>query len=427
TIKSIDDPIPEIYYWVMYSIAIGKWTEDKDKQALEIMEECREFFKKDENFISEIKSAEILARIYYSLNEKEKLEQLVKEIMMNKRSFDSYSKPLLARYHAMLGKLMIKSSNIELAEVHFFTSSELFNKFGYSGNYVYDYVSELSFLARIYAIKGKQSELQQTLQTIKRIIFTEGYKEKIYQGFLTALTGSLSITQLYFSFLKGKKELNLSLLMDENKKILRDFFFSPEMQVQLLAYSGIKVNELTFFKKKVNLEVYPFLRNFIDFLIEINDPTSLHSEEKIKRAQQFLTEKDVVPSKNEEIFMDLLLAKFCFTSKKFESFKNIIRKYKDSLETITNPCIQILAKSLYLIHEYFMDKDIEKAMNGFDLLIKECEKSIFQRVCEEIKLFKQALAEEDRNSLSNLHLKALLFHDFLHSVFWKQEQVKIEV
>ncbi|MHA1406945.1 MAG: hypothetical protein ACTSSG_06150, partial [Candidatus Heimdallarchaeaceae archaeon] len=37
TIKSIDDPIPEIYYWVMYSIAIGKWTEDKDKQALEIM------------------------------------------------------------------------------------------------------------------------------------------------------------------------------------------------------------------------------------------------------------------------------------------------------------------------------------------------------------------------------------------------------
>lgn len=413
-LNNIKKPNPIISHWIKYSYAVGEWTENRNTEAANYLEECLFFFRQEQHFSSEINTATIIADIYSKTNQNEKLFDIVQEIMGNDNLFEYYPKQVLGRFHFLLGKMFLSKHDMLLAEMHIFTSTGLFKRFGYDLNYIYDYLSGLSILARIYATSRKINEVSVIVSELKDIIDNNNLEEKLSRSFVNSLIGSLAITQFYLSF-HTKERREISYERDIKNSILRyqGFILLPEMITELLIYSNIKTENLESLKTE-NIS-YPFLRRVIDFLYELNNPETLNLTDRMKKASKIMKiEQDKIEtSKLEIIFGDLTLAKLYLSVGRYLEFKKIMKKYLFKTEMIHNNSLRYWAKSMEIIHNFLNGERSEKSVEKLTEIVDECESKSMKRIARDVKAFRLMLLQKDISANHSQIFQRLSFLDLI--------------
>ncbi|MBY9002131.1 MAG: hypothetical protein KGD64_14520 [Candidatus Heimdallarchaeota archaeon] len=412
--NSLEKPNLTILNWIKYSFAVGEWTEEKKPASVDILEDCMIYFRKREHYSSEIQAATIIADIYSKTNQNDKLVNIVQEIMGDDNLFQYYPKEVLGRFHFYLGLMFLTKADIELAEMHLFSSTQLFKRFGLRSNYIYDYLLGLSILARIYATTGQLVKVHEILSELKAIVDEGDLSERISKQFVNSLLSSITITQFYVTF--HRRENHSEDFQDQLKYLLlkyQQFLLLPEMLTELMVYSGIEIDELNELKKeRVSSE---FLKKVINFLIELQNPKESNTEKRIKNASKILnlSNENSVRDGFGRIFGDLILAKLYLSIGKYEEFKNVMKRYIFKTERITHISLQFLAQSMEIIYKFLQGDKAEKAIDKLTNIITQCENRGMKRVCNEVKALRQMLIQKNMNIYHKQIFSSISYQDIV--------------
>ncbi|MCK4252954.1 MAG: hypothetical protein KAX32_00700, partial [Candidatus Heimdallarchaeota archaeon] len=413
-IDSLENPDIMVSNWIKYSYAVGEWTEERNLSSAKMLEDCMIFFRKREHYSSEINAATFLANIYSKTNQKDELFNIVQEIMGNDILFQYYPKYVLGRFHHLLGLMFLSRGDKELAEMHLFSSTQLFKRFSHTSNYIYDYLSGLSILARIYATSGKLDRVHDILTELKEIVDEGDLYQKLSKQFVNSLVSSITITQFYMSFHR-RNNYNLDFRGEVRNLLLRyqNFILLPEMLTELMVYSGIEIEELSNLKK----EKLPnnFLKRVIDFLLALQNPDVSSTEERIKNASIILdiSPGNTVKEEFGRIFGDMILSKLYLSSGRYEKFKSTMKKYIFKTDKITNISLRIMAESMEAIYKFLQSDKAEKAIERLSEIISECEEKNLTRMGDEVKAFRQMLIQKNMNFYHKQIFSDLSYQDLI--------------
>ena len=411
TMDSIRNPEPVYYYWVKYSFAIGEWTEDQNPSAADMIKECRDFFRRKNFYISEIKATTLLSRMYFSLGLDDELQNLVQELMIDEELFDYYPKTNLARYNLLLGQIALNSSDKIMAEMYLFTSTQLFQKFGYEGENAYDYLSGLSFLSRIYATAGKVREVYNNLDELKRIL--SNLKMTIPKRFINTLIGSFTLSYFYVSSHKRQEFLTEQESVQNRTRSAKQLMLHPEMLNQLMVYSGFKKDEMKKTKEQDSKGSYLFFKKVVDFLLELENPKTINFNTRIKNAIRILVieEKSDVLTNFEKTFSELMIARLYLSMGKNNEFKKIMKNYLGKESQYENVTLNVWIRLLNAIFGYLQDDNREKALSKIEEISWFClDKKLTRLHNESISLYNLFL-KENYMSYSKHLFENLMFHD----------------
>ncbi len=413
-IDSLTNPDSMILHWIKYSYAVGEWTEDRNPASAVMLEECMLFFREREHYTSEINAVTFLANIYSRTNQKDKLFDIVQEIMGNDYLFQYYPKHVLGRFHYYLGLMFLTRGDRELAEMHLFSSTQLFKRFSHTSNYIYDYLSGLSILARIYATSGKLDRVHEILTNLKAIVSEEDLFQKLSKQFVTSLLSSITITQFYMTFHR-RNDYNIDFQGEVKDLLLRyqNLILLPEMLSELMVYSGIEIEELTDLKKEKLTN--NFLKQVIDFLLALQNPDVSSTEQRIKNATKILDlpSKSIIREGYGRIFGDMILLKLYLSTGKYEEFKKIMKKYLYNTNKIQNISLRILAESMEAIYKFLQGDKAENAIKRLSEIISECEKNNLTRMRKEAEAFRQMIIQKDMNYIHKQIFSDLSFQDIV--------------
>jgi hypothetical protein len=397
-IDSLEKPDIMVSTWIRYSYAVGEWTEERNLSSAKMLEDCMIFFRKREHYSSEINAATFLANIYSKTNQKDELFNIVQEIMGNDGLFQYYPKHILGRFHYLLGSMFLSRGDKELAEMHLFSSTQLYKRFSHTSNHIYDYLSGLSILARIYATSGKLDRVHDILTELKEIVDEGDLYQKLSKQFVNSLVSSITITQFYMSFHK-RNNYNLDFQGEVRNLLLKyqNFILLPEMLTELMVYSGIEIEELSDLK----IEKLPnnFLKSVIDFLLALQNPDVSSTDERIKNASKILdlSPENAVKGEFGRIFSDMILSKLYLSSGRYEEFKTTMKKYVFKTDKITNISLRIMAESMEAIYKFLQSDKTEKSIERLSEIILECEEKSLTRMGREVKAFRQMLVQKRMN------------------------------
>ena len=413
-IDSLNKPDLMILNWIKYSYAVGEWTEEKNPASAVMLEECLLFFREREHYTSEINAVSILANIYSKTNQNVKLFDIVQEIMGNDNLFHYYPKHVLGRFHYQLGLIFLSRGDKELAEMHLFSSTQLFKRFNHTSNHIYDYLSGLSILARIYATSGKLDMVYDILTNLKEIVNEEDLFQKLSKQFVNSLISSITITQFYMTFHK-RNNYNVDFQKEVKNLLLRyqNFILLPEMLTELMVYSGIEIEELADLKKEKLSN--NFLKQVIDFLLTLQNPDVCSTEQRIKNATKILglPSESIVSEGYGRIFADMILLKLYLSTGRYEEFKIAMKKYLYRIDKIENVSLRIITESMEAIYKFLQGNKAENAIERLSEIISECEEKNLARMCKEVKAFRQMIIQKDMNSYHKQIFYALSYQDIV--------------
>ncbi|NPD88783.1 MAG: hypothetical protein HGN29_08655 [Asgard group archaeon] len=412
---SIGNPEPVYYYWVKYSFAIGEWTENQNPLAADMIKKCRDFFRRKSFYMSEIKASSLLSRIYFRLGLDDDLQNLVQELMVNEELFDYYPKTSLARFNLLLGQIALDSSDKIMGEMYIFTSTQLFQKFGYEGEYVYDYLCGLSYLTRIYSSTGKFREVYNILEELKRVL--SNLKMTIPKRFINKLIGSFTFSYFYVSSHKGQ-EINANEESAQyRKKSAKQLMLHPEMLKQLMVYSGLTKDELKQTKELDDKDSYRFFKKVINFLLELENPKIRNFNTRIMNAIRILAieEKSEALDSFEKTFSELIIARLYLSMGKNEEFKKIMKNYLGKESQYENTTLNVWIKLLNVIFSYLQDDNREKALTKIEEIGWFCLDNKLSRLHKESISIYNLFLKENYMTYSNHMFENLMFHDIFIS------------
>ncbi|MHA2308368.1 MAG: hypothetical protein ACXABJ_03740 [Candidatus Heimdallarchaeaceae archaeon] len=412
---SIRNPEPIYYYWVKYSFAIGEWTEDQNPSAAEMIKECRDFFRRKSFYMSEIKATTLLSRIYFKLGMDYELQNLVQELMVDEDLFDYYPKTSLARYNLLLGQIALNSSDKTMAEMYFFTSTQLFRKFGNEGEFVYDYLSGLSYLSRIYATEGKIRDVYTILEELKKVL--SNLKLTIPRRFINTLIGSFTLSYFYVSSHKGHEALTEQESIQNRTKSAKQLILHPEVLNQLMVYSGFKIDEMKKTKEQDNKDSYLFFKKVVDFLLELENPKTVNFNARIKNAIRILSieEESVVLTSFEKTFSELIIARLYLSMGKNTEFKKIMKNYLGKESQYENVTLNVWIKLLNTIFVFLQDDNREKALTKIEKISWFCLDNKLSRLHKESLTLYNLFLKKNYESYSKHMFENLMFHDIFAS------------
>ena len=417
------NPEPIYYYWVKYSFAIGEWTEEQNPLAVEMIRECRDFFRRKSFYMSEIKATAVLSCIYFRLGMDAELQNLVQELMVNEELFDYYPKTSLARFNLLLGQISLNSADKTMAEMYFFTSTQLFQKFGYEGEYVYDYLSGLSYLSRIYSTTGKMKEVYSLLIELREVL--SNLKKTIPLRFVNSLIGSFTFSYFYASSYRSQDIAIDAETSINPTKSAKQLILHPEMLNHLLVYSGFKKEDEKKIDEQKSKDTYHFFKSVIDFLIELENPKIRNFDSRIKSAVKILAVnvKTSELSSFERTFSDLILARLYLSMGKTDDFKKIIKNYLGKESQYENITINVWLKLLIAIFHYLQDKNREKVLIELEKISWFCLDNKLTRLHKESISLYNLFLKENYMSYSKHLFENLMFQD----IFISTRSLRMEI
>ncbi len=413
-IDSLESPDLMVSNWIRYSYAVGEWTESRNPSSAKMLEDCMLFFRSREHYSSEINAVTLLANIYSKTNQNDELFNIVQEIMGNDSLFKYYPKHVLGRFHFLLGQMFLSRGDKELAEMHLFSSTQLFKRFGHTSNHIYDSLSGLSILARIYATSGKLDKVHDILTELKKIVDEGDLYQKLSKQFVNSLVSSITITQFYMTFHK-RNNYTIDFQVDVKSLLLKyqNFILLPEMLTELMVYSGIEIDELIDLKKEKLSN--NFLKRVIDFLLALQNPDVTSTDQRIKNASKILdlSSKNIVREGFGRIFSDMILSKLYLSSGRYEEFKTTMKKYIFKTDKITNISLRIMAQSMEAIYKFLQSDKAEKAIERLSVIISECEEKNLTRMGKEVKIFRQMIIQKNMNFYHKQIFSDLSYQDLV--------------
>ncbi|MCK5304577.1 MAG: hypothetical protein KAJ72_04955 [Candidatus Heimdallarchaeota archaeon] len=310
--------------------------------------------------------------------------------------------------------MFLSGGDKELAEMHLFSSTQLYKKFSHISNHIYDYLSGLSILARIYATSGKLDRVHEILTDLKEIVDEGDLYQKLSKQFVNTLISSITITQFYVSF-QRRSAYNIDFPGEVRNLLLRyqNFILLPEMLTELIVYSGIETEELADLKKEKLSD--NFLKKVIDFLLALQNPDVTSTEQRINNASKILDFSSESISRDGfgRIFIDMILSKLYLSSGRYEEFKTAMKKYIFKTNKISNISLRIMAESMEAIYKFLHNKRADKAIERLSEIISECEKKNLTRMGNEVKAFRQMIIQKDMNYYHKQMFSDLSFQDIV--------------
>ncbi|MCK4878312.1 MAG: hypothetical protein KAT03_12055, partial [Candidatus Heimdallarchaeota archaeon] len=313
------------------------------------------------------------------------------------------------------GQIALNSSDKIMAEMYLFTSTQLFQKFGYEGEYIYDYLSGLSYLFRIYATAGKVREVYYILEELKRVL--SNLKMTIPRRFINTLIGSFTLSYFYISSYKRHESLSVQESVQRRTKSAKQLMLHPEMLNQLLVYSGFKEDEIEKTKEQVGKDSYLFFKKVINFLLELENPKNKNFNTRIKNAIRILAieEKSNVLTCFEKTFSELMIARLYLSMGKSDEFKKIMKNYLGKESQYENVILNVWIRLLNAIFVYLQGNNREKALTTIEEISWFCLDKKLSRLHKESIALYNLFLKENYMSYSKHLFENLMFQDIFVS------------
>ena len=92
-----------IHHFILYSYAVEKWLEERDTKSSDILEECADYFFQNGFYRSLVQTLGILLIIYQRTQNSEKVLEISKGLLGNKRVYEKLPKDVQACTHYVAG------------------------------------------------------------------------------------------------------------------------------------------------------------------------------------------------------------------------------------------------------------------------------------------------------------------------------------
>ncbi len=360
-----------------YSFAVEIWLSKREPIAPSILEECANYFYKNNFYRSFVQSLSLLVLIYQQTQNKEKSIQLVRRIIQNKNVLHKMPLEIQAIIDYFIGVNHRLNLNINEAK-HYFLKSQNNLRGKYKKSVYLGYF--LRCQAHLTACYALQGELELALNQMKEV------EELIEESVTTRNLDSFSKKQIEHDFnlikfyihsrLQNFQTEDLSELIQVILENIKKQHSDPIFFSEFILNTNFSEDQLERIKN-LNNPSTKRVQHIITFLIE----KITHSEEiQVVELIQALKNRTVEERMTfvEKAFADLLAAQEYYKLNRFAEIYPLLRKYENQLHRIEVLELRIFMEAFIQVGAFNNGDPLGPALQY--MAIKKCREYGFSRL-----------------------------------------------
>ncbi|MHA1345043.1 MAG: hypothetical protein ACTSVO_00635 [Candidatus Heimdallarchaeaceae archaeon] len=378
-IKSSNNLDEYIHNVTRYSYAIEIWLEDYDFKSCEIFEECVSYFIKVGNYKGLFHSLGYLSIIYLHMQRRNKAIKIAQRILSIKLNLEILPNDLQVIAYFFLGVSFKLQCSLSQAKTFFLKAKQIFeqNKMIKSTYYV----PTLSHLLVITALQGNLNASYKEIAQIEKSLEINAYRSNLTKFNENQIKHTFNLTKFYIysrtaASEKIKDQKLISIILKGCKLYYSDFVMLSEF---------ILVTDIHSEKLRKMLLINNYSINRIKHIVEfkLEKQKSLSKISKEQKAQNCITilKNRIETGTNsfvEHVYVDLLIARQLFSSKRYAEISPLLKKYQKRLHKIDVLEMRIFMEAFIQVGAYKNGDPLGPALQY--MAIKKCRLYGFSRL-----------------------------------------------
>ncbi len=244
-LNEIQQPDEFIYHFINYSYALEEWLENRNPNAIEILESCVDYFYENNLYHSLAMSLGALIIIYQQTQNKENSISQTKKIIINHDLLDDMPVEIKSIIHYFIGVSHKLNFNLKEAEEQLSKAQDILKPIYKTSIYSGYYITTLSHLSAIYALQGKLELACNKMLEIEDLLQEDLAKQNIDVYNRKQIIHTLNLTKFYIQSrfqrfqMKDVKALILNIMMNlkryySNTMMLSEFLVNASLEIEQL-------------------------------------------------------------------------------------------------------------------------------------------------------------------------------------------------
>jgi len=380
-ISKVEKPDKYIYYFILYSYANQIWLESHSLEAVELLEECANYFKDSGFYRSLTQTLGILMLIYEKIQNYDRASDMASELMKNKKTFSFLPEDVKAfsYYFAALGQLY--HFQLSKSENNFEKTLKILENSYHNNLYYYYYVNSFSHLSEIKALVGELDEALEIIAKTGKFMKDEHLSGNLDDFTLKQSSHRFNLTKFYvYTRVYGYKLTTLQDLIEQIYDGIKKFYSNRIMLSEFLLDAELSYNQLLELKKIDNISVKR-VHHIIDFILEQTRPDNRYtSKERFENSINILLNRSTISDELlvEQAFVDCLIAQQLFKFNQYQAIYDLLRPYKEQLDLIEVAELKVYLNGLFQYADYKRGNPVAAAYQY--VAIKHCRCQGFSRL-----------------------------------------------
>jgi tetratricopeptide (TPR) repeat protein len=380
-LNEIQQPDEFIYCFINYSYALEEWLNNRNPNAIEILESCVDYFYKNYLYHSLAMSLGALTIIYQQTQNKERSMSQIKKIVINHDFLDNMPEEIKSIIHYFVGVSHKLNFNLKEAEEHLSKAQDILKPIYKISIYSGYYVTTLSHLAAIYALQGKLELAHSKMLEVEDLLKEDLAKQNMNRYNRKQIIHTFNLTKFYIQSRSQRFQIeDVKALILNTKKNLRKYYSNAIMLSEFLISTELKIEELIEIKNLHNSSTKR-VNHIIDFLIEKLKIKKEHASDcQVLKYVNTLKRRPVEERMTnvEKAFADLLAAQEYYKISRFSDIYPLLKKYKKQLHRIEVLEIRIFMEAFIQVGAFKNGDPLGPALQY--MAIKKCRQYGFSRL-----------------------------------------------
>jgi len=370
------------YYICTYSFAVNDWFEHHDSRNTNKLEDCSDYFLKEEYYRSLAQSLGILCLIYLKNNDHENAVKTSKRILQNRNLMDKLSLDIKSIVYYLTGVGQILQSNLKNAEVFFNESLMIFENIKDSSLYYnYYYSRSIAHIATIQALAGNWDSAYRNMKRIENLLEYDSITKNFDEHSAKQIPHTLNLIKFYiYSRLQIFETSKYEELIDSIYMNLEKKHSNPILLIEYIINANLDEKRLKNLSKS-DSENLKRIKHIIDYeILKRKSLLSSQSSGLSKSCIQILENRKRRKGETylEEAFTDLLIAKELFLDRQYEKIHTSLKKYKYRLSGLEVLEFRIFMEAFIQVGSFKSGDPLGPALQY--MAIKKCRQYGFSRL-----------------------------------------------
>ncbi|MBY8999582.1 MAG: hypothetical protein KGD64_01585 [Candidatus Heimdallarchaeota archaeon] len=339
--KEIIDNLKECenynYYFVIYSFAMDRWLEKHDTSVISLLEDCIQYYYKNNFHRSLAQTFSFLSIIYTRKHKNKRILKLGNEILANRTLFEKLPPDVegIIYYFTGLGHML--DANLVMAESYFNEAYDILKPIYKSSIYFSNFLILHSYLATVKGLHGKTDQAYSFIKEAENILQSDFIKTNLDENTEKQIVHTLNLVKFYNISRLGKyspqeHQVLINEIIENCKDLYSDFMTLSEF----ILNSNLDSDKLQLLLSIDNFSINR-VKHLIEFMLEMQRlDTEISQEQKALNCISILKSR-VITSKiifMENVYADLLIAQQLFTLKRYAEISPLLKKYENRLKKI---------------------------------------------------------------------------------------------
>jgi len=367
------------YYICTYSFVINDWFENHDLKNTDKLEECSDYFLKNGYFRSFAQTLTILAIIFATMQNGNRILDRCRQIFENKNLFEELPLDVKGFSYYLTGLGYMMKMNLNFAESLFQKAYDILKPIHKNSIYFSNFIILHSHLITVKALQGKIEQTWRIVKEVEELLAQEFFTKNLDLNTKNQIRHTLNLNKFYVC--TRSKDFD----SEEMQDLIEDLFVTSKTQYSnfMLLSEYILNSNLESDKLKELLATDNFNINRVKHIISyvLLSRTEQNSTNKLflERIEILVKrEKTEITTFIENVLADLLIAQQLFSLTRYGDIYSLLVKYKNQLNRIEVLEMRVFMEAFIQVGAYKTGDPLGPALQY--MAIKKCRQYGFSRL-----------------------------------------------